>query len=96
MHVYMRVYVFLRISSSCVCNMYVFEYVCMTAWFMELEFGTPVKQSRLFIHDDFHENWYLVWDCIGILIFWKMSVVALTFVNWSYSSLNNTQISYID
>ena len=31
MHVYMRVYVFLRISSSCVCNMYVFEYVCMTA-----------------------------------------------------------------
>ena len=45
-----------------------------------MKFGTPVKQLQPFNYDYFHDNWCPICDFMGFWIFWKMSVVALTFV----------------
>ena len=59
-------------------------------------FGTPVKQSQPFDRDYFHGNLCPICDYMGFYIFWKMGVVALTFVKFELSSLTYTQIYYID
>ena len=61
-----------------------------------MKFRTPVKQSQPFIRDYFHDNWCPICDFMGFWIFWKKDVVALTFVKFELSSLNYTQIYYID
>ena len=51
-----------------------------TAWDIGIKFDTPVKQSQPFNRDYFHDNLFPICDFIGFLIFWKIDVVAVTFV----------------
>ena len=36
-----------------------------------MQFGTPVEPSRPIIRDDFHVNWFPIWDSMGFWIFSK-------------------------
>ena len=61
-----------------------------------MKFGTPVKQTQPFNRDYFHNNWCRICQFMGIWIFWKKNVVALTFVKFELSSWNYIQIYSID
>ena len=82
----------------CACSTFKFSnhYTLQTAWDIELKFGTAVKQSRPFYRDDFHDNWFSIWNFMGFWIFWKISHLALTFVELELSSWNCTPIWYVD
>ena len=68
----------------------------LTAWDMDLKFGTPVKQSQPSNRDYFHDSWCPICDFMGFWIFWKKSVAALTCLKFELSSSNYTQIYYIE
>ena len=67
-----------------------------TAWDIDMKFSTPVKQSQPFNCNYVHDNWCRISDFVEFWIFWKKDVVALPFVKFELSSLNYTQIYYID
>ena len=52
-----------------------------TAWDIDMKFG-----------DYFRDNWCVICDFIGFWIFWKISMVALTFVKFELSPWGYTQI----
>ena len=60
-----------------------------------MKFGTPVEQSRPFNRDYFHDNWCPICDFMGLWIFWKKDVVALSFVKFDLSSKNFRQKNII-
>ena len=49
----------------CSISNFVNHYNSWAAWDIELTFGTPPKQSRPSIRDDFHGNWSPIRDFMG-------------------------------
>ena len=43
----------------------------LTAWDINMKFGTPVKQSQPFNRDSFHDNWCPICNFMGFWILWK-------------------------